>query len=200
MIHCPSRFRRSLGLLLLAFASTSGARVAEPGRLAQVDEEERVWAAVLATFVEEGTQQLVVFDSTLAIPGRVVEWQEVPGRLPDAGREVIRSFVRVNGTSRFLPDFSGLGLPVIRVRDADLAPIREAAGNPTEYWEAFYAAYPDSPGLIRLSRVGVDPSREQALVWVTHQCGGRCGTGSYLLLSKANGSWVVTARSVVTMS
>lgn len=158
------------------------------------DPEELVWAAVLRTFVTDSTAQVVVADSTLAFASELKYATELPRRLPGIGPELLPSFAEANASRRALPGFPALSVPVVRVGEAGLARFR-TGGSPDTYWEAFYAAYPDSPGLIRLSRVGFDPERQQALVFVSHVCGGRCGRGVYLLLSDASGSWEVIGKS-----
>jgi hypothetical protein len=45
--------------------------------------------------------------------------------------------------------------------------------------------------IIRLSRVGFNKSRNQALVHVEHYCGLLCGGGDYLVLSKRDENWTV---------
>ena len=58
-------------------------------------------------------------------------------------------------------------------------------------WEEFYRKYPDSPGFIMLSRVGFDAEKKQALVYIGHACGGLCGQGRYVVLTKEEGNWEI---------
>lgn len=58
-------------------------------------------------------------------------------------------------------------------------------------WEEFYKRFPDSGGLVGVSRVGFNPKMNQALMYVEHGCGGLCGTGHYVLLNKVEGRWKV---------
>ena len=189
------RFFLVLACFLFSAACISGRRSSEVDRLAQVDPEHAVWASVLATFISDSTRQLVIVDSARPIPERIINGQTLSARFPEINAEFIRRYVEANASSRAMPAFADVEVPVVRVTDAALAPFR-GAGGPNEYWNGFYGTYPDSPGLIRLFRVGFDPLMEQALVFVTHSCGGRCGSGTYTLLSKVNGVWVVVGRSV----
>jgi hypothetical protein len=58
-------------------------------------------------------------------------------------------------------------------------------------WEKFYRKYPKTDGYATFSRVGFNAEKTQALVYQAHGCGGLCGGGSYILLTKTNGVWTV---------
>ncbi|HEX6070925.1 MAG TPA: hypothetical protein VFZ18_13915 [Longimicrobiaceae bacterium] len=181
----------TLALVLISAACVSRGTAA-PAAPAP-DPEELVWAAVLQTFVTDSTERVIVHDSTLTFPLDARDVADLPRRLPGARVELVRSFAEANASRSALPAFTALRVPVVRVGEAGLASF--GRGDPNAYWRAFYSAYPRSPGLIRLSRVGFDPERQQALVFVSHSCGGRCGSGAYLLLSNASGSWAVVGKS-----
>jgi hypothetical protein len=67
-------------------------------------------------------------------------------------------------------------------------------------WGEFYMQFPDSGGLIALSRAGLDSGGNQALVYITHSCGGLCGSGNYLLLVKKDKGWVVRKKFTAWVS
>jgi hypothetical protein len=119
--------------------------------------------------------------------------------MPQASGDLLQSFLEANASSRLLPSFSEIGVPVRRVGAAELAPL-VSPGDPDAYWRAFYEAYPNSPGIIRLSRVGIGSGGTLALISVAHTCGTLCGSGRYLLLSKASGEWEVIDQWVVVVS
>ena len=56
-------------------------------------------------------------------------------------------------------------------------------------WNEFYKKYPDSSGYITFSRVGFNSNETKALIYRRTNCGGLCGYGGYILLSKDNGTW-----------
>lgn len=64
-------------------------------------------------------------------------------------------------------------------------------GMPEEGWKLFYSKYPAANGYIRLSRVGFNKARDQAIVNTNWMRGPLHGNGSYVLLGKQNGSWKV---------
>jgi hypothetical protein len=184
---------------MLCAGCASAAGPASADFTAQTDQEQAVWEAVLRTFVSSSTRQLVVRDSAYARPARTIASARLLRRFREASPELVESFIDANSNSRPLPAFSDIGLPVRRVGDAELAPFVNA-DDPYEFWSAFYEAYAESPGLIRLSRVGIDPSKNLALVSVSHTCGSLCGTGKYTLLSRASGEWEVIDEWVVLIS
>ena len=61
-------------------------------------------------------------------------------------------------------------------------------------WEKFYKRFPDSGGIVGVSRVGFNLETNQALVYVEHGCGDLCGTGHYMLLDKGESGWKVAKR------
>jgi hypothetical protein len=71
-------------------------------------------------------------------------------------------------------------------------------------WEKFYQEYPGALGLLSLSRVGFDPKKKQALVYVSdmrgHPSGRSWGAGSYVLLIEKNGAWRVRGHVAVLVS
>ena len=58
-------------------------------------------------------------------------------------------------------------------------------------WETFYKQYPASKGFFSLSRVGFNPTKDQALVYIGRMCNSRCGEGRLVLMSKRNDTWTV---------
>ncbi len=67
-------------------------------------------------------------------------------------------------------------------------------------WEEFYKRYPKSSGYWDFSPVGYNSKGDEALVYISHYCGGRCGTGHLVLLTKENGHWVVRNRVMLWIS
>jgi hypothetical protein len=55
-------------------------------------------------------------------------------------------------------------------------------------------------GLVRFSRVGFDRAGRAAIVFVSHVCGGLCGTGHYIVLAKNAGVWRITAVHMAFIS
>ena len=68
-------------------------------------------------------------------------------------------------------------------------------------WRGFYESYPNSVGYIVLSRVGFNPERDQAFLYIGRGCGGLCGEGYYVLLGKdGGGAWSVKHKDMLWVS
>jgi hypothetical protein len=67
-------------------------------------------------------------------------------------------------------------------------------------WISFNQAYPLSRGFLRFSRVAFNRSATQAFLYVEHRCGGLCGTGHHVFLSKQDGNWVVKKTHLLWIS
>jgi hypothetical protein len=61
--------------------------------------------------------------------------------------------------------------------------------------------YPNSTGVLSLSRVGVNSDNTQALMYVRQHCGSLCGHDVWVLLSKQqDGRWQVTRKLITGAS
>ena len=58
-------------------------------------------------------------------------------------------------------------------------------------WPAYYKEYPGSQGILTLSRIGFSGDGTQALFYMSNRCGGLCGGGSYVLMEKRSGRWLI---------
>ena len=67
-------------------------------------------------------------------------------------------------------------------------------------WPEFYEEYPGAQGHLWLSRVGFSHDRKQALFYVDNWCGGKCGTGSYVVMEKHGATWKITKEVFIWMS
>jgi hypothetical protein len=179
--------------MALAMACSSAITTGQDRSADRAAQEELVWSKLLSTIAGARHQLVVVQDSADLLVPETHDTQLMLEQLTDLRQETVESFARVNTVPRAMPGFATIGLAVERAGAADLATFRGAAG-PDEYWRRFYARYPGSPGLVRLSRVGFDQASEQALVFVYHICGGRCGTGRYVLLSRSGEQWEVVGE------
>ena len=63
-------------------------------------------------------------------------------------------------------------------------------------WPAFHAAYPNAHGFLELSAVGFDKTRERAVVYMAHSCGGLCGEGGYHFLERQADGWTAVRPNV----
>ena len=68
------------------------------------------------------------------------------------------------------------------------------------WWDEFYRIYPGSRGVLRFSQPAFSQNRAQALVYVSHSCGGLCGTGWLVLLVKNRKAWQIESQSMLWIS
>jgi hypothetical protein len=105
---------------------------------------------------------------------------------------LVRAVIARNKNSPPLP--TGIGCE--RLRMADAALIERTFSSSTKIpvgWEAFYAAFPDSTGVTRLSLPSYSSSLDEALVYVSGECASLCGSGFYWHLRKIDDKWKVVA-------
>ena len=61
-------------------------------------------------------------------------------------------------------------------------------------WTRFYTKYPKSSGIISFSNPGFNRDYTQAVVSTGRGCGGLCGAGYFVLLTKAQNVWTVKTK------
>ena len=76
----------------------------------------------------------------------------------------------------------------------------EAIFSGNGWWEDFYKTFPDSRGYVQFTAPVYSGDRKHALIYVSHSCGGLCGTGWLIYLSKSNGRWEISARQMLWIS
>jgi hypothetical protein len=59
------------------------------------------------------------------------------------------------------------------------------------FWKGFQKHYPDSAGIISISSVGFNESKDRALVYVSFTCGFLCGGVHFYTLEKSGNSWKI---------
>lgn len=67
--------------------------------------------------------------------------------------------------------------------------LQQSLGNGP--WYDFYARYPDTAGVLRLTRAVVSNDGRSALIYTEHRCGGLCGSGYLFRLIRTDGQWRV---------
>ena len=68
-------------------------------------------------------------------------------------------------------------------------------GAKPDGWNLFYQRFPNSSGLITISRVGMDSKGTVAIVYLGQQSGYRSGFGSIRILRKGVHMWLLTDES-----
>jgi hypothetical protein len=63
-------------------------------------------------------------------------------------------------------------------------------------WKSYYGKYPNCSGFITFSKVGFDPEKRFAVVYVEHRYSMTGASANYILLKKEKGSWKKVGRAV----
>ena len=64
----------------------------------------------------------------------------------------------------------------------------------------FQARFPNNDGYYVVSQPGLNLSKDEAVFYIEHICGGLCGGGSYVLMHKVGGVWHVVDEHSIWMS
>lgn len=119
--------------------------------------------------------------------------KRVKERLPTLLPETINSFSAANQNQTKLKDKFKTRIQHKLFTDTDSKEFFKNGTRLSEYyeWEIFYKKYPNSRGIVSVSRIGFNGEKNQALVYFEHWCLSLCGTGNYIVLKKENGNWKI---------
>jgi hypothetical protein len=85
------------------------------------------------------------------------------------------------------------------VSDATLKQIFSATrADKLSGWDLFYQRFPDSYGLVTISRVGIDSKGTVAIVYLGRQILGLAGSGGIRILKRDGTKWVLTGDFIGT--
>lgn len=183
---------------LMALASLFGCRLF-PAEV--TDAEYGVLSAYTAgKFVGEGrVGQIVIFNETVSGPETPLGMDNLnnaPG-LKTAHGQIYRAFLDANlHPGSFHRSFT-LPVPYQIVTSSEMQSI---FGTPGDIWGRYYEKYPNSTGLLRLSRVGFDSDGNQAAFYISNDCGGLCGSGYFVIMEKVNSDWKVVQEVQIWLS
>ncbi len=104
-------------------------------------------------------------------------------------QEVIDNYLLNNQTPRVLLPKIPIEKPYELVpRSRLLFPL--GSGNQRdEYWIKITKRVGNYGGILSLSAVGFNRTRDRAIVYMGHHCGGLCGGGTHYFLEKIDGKW-----------
>jgi hypothetical protein len=167
------------------------------------DEEYKVYSALLkATHQADKPKTLVIIRTTsrneLVLPGSD-DQKDILNSLSPLIEETLKNYNSQNSAEMELANKFGFTAKVALVDEKEINEIFRQPGL-QDSWKTFYQKYPDSGGFIKLSRVGFDVNASQALVYVSHYCGGLCASGTYYLLTKEKGEWKVKKENLIWVS
>jgi hypothetical protein len=67
-------------------------------------------------------------------------------------------------------------------------------------WPEYYMQFPGAQGHLALSRIGFSEDGKQALLYASNWCGGKCGTGSYVVMEKHGSTWKILKEVFIWVS
>ncbi|HEV2663515.1 MAG TPA: hypothetical protein VG324_01305, partial [Blastocatellia bacterium] len=152
-------------------------------------EEYAIYAAVIGDMFVGGkdsldpqsrVKMLVIEDRTVSNTFAAIAGEDERKRLKQGfssiiSQEAIDDYVAKNVKSHQLTKSFDLKLKYTLIPKEKIDQIfKDGPGG----WGEFYLQFPDSVGLITLSRAGLDSSGNQAVVYIAHSCGGLCGSGN----------------------
>jgi hypothetical protein len=108
--------------------------------------------------------------------------------------EAIDEFRRMNQLHYPLPAALLRRLPLQTFSEEALQTVFQA--GPSLGWQEFYNEYPQTPGLITLSRVGFSSDGATAIVYYGIQSGGLNGQGRFVVLKLLGDGWQVTSIQI----
>ncbi len=137
--------------------------------------------------------------------------QTEPGYLPNENQlsnlikmnlqlsgDIITDYETKNGKSTPLTDLFQLSKPHLLLDDEKTKAV--FMKDPSHFWDSFFKEREGAKGIIRVSQVGFNADKTQALVYVGYQCGDKCGQGNFVLLVKEKGQWKVNKMALTWTS
>lgn len=188
-------FARSLQFLaaLIMVTACSNFQSSPPSSEALSLEEEKIYAL----FFGEGPQTVVILQQTstnfeLDSPQSVAYIREGLAGLSD---ETFSNFIKRNQEPADLSPQMQIGAKYILVGNDELNEIMAQSNG----WERFHEKFPNS-GYTQFSHAGFNAEMDQAFVYVGRMAGPLMGYGSYYLLEKQAGRWVIKEELMAWIS
>jgi hypothetical protein len=103
-------------------------------------------------------------------------------------KRLLENLMEKNRSSKSLHMKFGVNKKYVLLKSQNYSSIFENIA--LDGWTDFYKKYPASSGYITFSRVGFNSDGTKAVIYREVSCGGLCGYGGYILLSKDNGAWI----------
>ena len=188
-------------------------RQQEPAKPALNDDDYAIYSEVMNTsYATEGIERIVVGDHTSMGLPPVMMGMAQPGDSPELkkireAKETTRDFdQRSKQPAAALERKFSTKVPVVLISEVErdrIFVIQKSGSKQVpnmKGFDEFHRLYPKSQGFMSVSRVGYNPARTEALVYVGNLCGGLCGTGQYYLLARENNSWKIQVKALVWIS
>jgi hypothetical protein len=175
----------ALFISLFACSSLSSPSAPVPSAAAMEQEEQAIYAFFLPqdglALILEGTSSGLSTDT----PQESADY--IKSSLTDISRQTLDSFVERNQDSHPISQNMDLGIEYKILTYEELKKI----SSQSNWGEKLSEAYPGSHGYLIFSRVGFNNTLDQAVIYVGSVGGPLMGSGSYFLMEKQNGEWIM---------
>jgi hypothetical protein len=150
----------------------------------QQNEEKLIYQTVMdSMFSTYSPQTLVLLDSTDMWDHIDSSW--IKTEIPSIEGSIIAKFLENGKSSVPLKPLISLNINTVFLSAGEFREIFTAGG-----WDAFYDRYPNSGGLMSLSRIALNSSETQALLYVSNQWHYLAGMGQLFYLNK-HSAWKI---------
>ena len=178
-----------IGVVVALAGWSSRAQIAKP-----IAVDDREMYAVYASLLQREWIVRVAKATNLVVQEETAtNWGCMPSGKPmeTDWKPVLDDFRSANAGSHVLLAGQELGLPYQVVARATIAASidRPIPNGVSDGWQGFRRRFPDSGGFLQMSVVGFDSTRQRAMVYVAHSCGGLCGGGTHHLLERDGTRW-----------
>jgi hypothetical protein len=160
--------------------------------------EDRVGHRVSKIMIVNKTQSDLDDDQALDLEtDKPLSWKAIRAYLhkefPKLQAASLNSFREMNTQPAPFQHSFHLSVPYDLVDKTEVDSIFNKGG----WWTDYYKKYPNSQGILSLSRVGFSPDGNQAVFYASNGCGGKCGTGTYVVMKRVDSGWKV-AKEILT--
>ena len=149
---------------------------------------------VIVNVTESDRDDLDGFDSRDMPPGGVEKYLQK--QAPSLRFATITSFHRANAEQTAIAAHFDLPLQYQLLSAEKIGSILKDVSS----WMDYYKQYQGAQGYLALSRVGFSSDGKQALLYASNRCGGKCATGSYVVMEKHGSAWKVVKEIFMWMS
>ncbi|MBA7572259.1 hypothetical protein ES708_14035 [subsurface metagenome] len=111
--------------------------------------------------------------------------------MPDVDTNAYLAFISVNDSVNYLDNMFSIGTTDVRLISEDEYDYFLDRDYRENKWSIFYDKYPNSNGLIELSRIGFNHDFNQAILEIWHSVGKTGSKGIIYFLTKTDDIWIV---------
>lgn len=202
----PKRLCLLLIAALLSLSCNTVTRLNAPPAATPVPSESEAEYAVYQAVIEslfaiDKLDTVVIHDFTeagLSMGGNnSQELDYLKTSMPEVDQALLDSYLARNTQSVALEDRFNLEVPVTLLNQTEFNRFFSKNG---QGWDAFYQQYPQSQGVLTLSKVGFNARGDKALVYAGNMAFSLAGAGYAIILGWEAGQWKVLNQVMLWIS